>query len=434
LCQTGQTDPVKMDQESFVMQAADILEEIIQANTSLNDLKGTIDHLLDEPDESDEAIDDILLLVEIQKLTMIEDEIQLMEKLSALFHQVRASSTIFRPYQQHFVTTDGCNRVTWSNFRSKYPVAIFQKLFRFKQEHVVVLLSALEIPDLISFDGYMTSGIESLLLLLRRLSSLCRYADLAMEFDLLPQFQSQVFNGLCLFLFRKVGPHIRRLDHEWMTDRNKLEMWARALAEKGCPLENTFGWGDGTHVPVCKPIRGQRPWYNGHHKTHCFQVLVVTSPSGLMLGFGPFDGSTHDSLAADIVGLDDLLIEHFSFEDGIHFNLFLDPGYRVGHSMITPFRRRREMTQEELDWNRRMCRDRIAVEWSIGKVKNLFKMLTYKKNLKALMSPVATYFFLAMHLTNLHTILYGCEVAQYFNVEVESLESYLRGFRQASED
>ena len=138
----------------------------------------TVDHLLDEPDESDEALDDILLLVEIQKvsnfvwseesksifqLTMIEDEIQLMEKLSALFHQVRASSTIFRPYQQHFVTTEyvllyvdwnleyyfhhysGCNRVTWSNFRSKYPVAIFQKLFRFKQEHVVVLLSALEV-------------------------------------------------------------------------------------------------------------------------------------------------------------------------------------------------------------------------------------------------------------------------------------------------
>ena len=53
-----------------------------------------------------------------------------------------------------------------------------------------------------------------------------------------------------------------------------------------------------------------------------------------MLGFGPFDGNfyrfglyykfeywsvignTHDSLAADIVGLDDLLMEHLTFEDG----------------------------------------------------------------------------------------------------------------------
>ena len=53
----------------------------------------------------------------------------------------------------------------------------------------------------------------------------CRYVDFSMEFDLLPQvgyqlnsgqikitfnqFQSNVFNGLCLLLFRKVGPHIR---------------------------------------------------------------------------------------------------------------------------------------------------------------------------------------------------------------------------------
>ena len=28
------------------------------------------------------------------------------------------------------------------------------------------------------------------------------------------------------------------------------------------------------------------------------------------------------------------------------------------------------------------------------------------------MSPVAIYFFLAVHLTNLHTILYGCEVTK----------------------
>ena len=50
-----------------------------------------------------------------------------------------------RNLEYYFHHYSGCNRVTWSNFRSKYPVAIFQKLFRFKQEHVVVLLSALEV-------------------------------------------------------------------------------------------------------------------------------------------------------------------------------------------------------------------------------------------------------------------------------------------------
>jgi len=418
-----------MAEELFLMQASDVLEEILRMNEDVQQMNSVIEKLLDDSDDSLEGLDDVLLLEEIRKLTEVEDDLLLIQKMKDIFQLVRASHTIFRPYEQNFVTAGGVNRVSWRNLDLKYPTGIFQSLFRFRQEDIPTLLEALEIPDFLSFEGYVTSGLEALLLLLRRLSSLCRYVDLAMEFDMLPQFQSQVFNGLCIALFQKIGPHIRRLDHDWMTDRGKLETWAAALRENGCPLENTFGWGDGTHVPVCKPVRGQRPWYCGHHKTHCFKALVVTTASGLMLCFGPFDGSTHDSLAADIVGLDDLLIEHYSFDDGTQFNLFLDPGYRLGHSMITPFRARRDMTEEEVEWNRRMCRDRVAVEWAIGKVKNLWKMITYKKNLKALMSPVSTYFFLAVHLTNLHSIFYGCEVASYFNVEVESLDTYLEGFR-----
>ena len=97
--------------------------------------------------------------------------------------------------------------------------------------------------------------------------------------------------------------------------------------------------------------------------------------------------------------------------------------------MITPFRTRRNMTREEAEWNRRMSRRRVVVEWSIGKLKNLFKMLTYKKNLKSLMSPVATYFFVAMHLTNIHSFLYGSQVAQYFDVETVTLGVYLSEFQ-----
>ena len=93
--------------------------------------------------------------------------------------------------------------------------------------------------------------------------------------------------------------------------------------------------------------------------------------NGLMLGFGPFDGSTHDSYAAD-VGLDQLLIEHLTFDHGAQFNLFLDLGYCLGHSMITPFRTRRNMTREEAEWNRRICRRRVVVEWSNWKVEKPF--------------------------------------------------------------
>ena len=58
------------------------------------------------------------------------------------------------------------------------------------------------------------------------------------------------------------------------------------------------------------------------------------------------------------------------------------------------------------------------------------------------MSPVAVYYFIAMDLTNLHTIFYGSEVKKDFlllysgilfrwlSVEIESLEEYMSGFRQ----
>ena len=245
-----------MESELFYMYAAEVFEEILRMNEATGDINKLI-AVLDESD--DDCTDDLLLIAEIRKLTEIDDESLLIEKFAALFQLVKASTTIFRPYDQNFVTTDGANRVSWSNLHDKYPPRIFRILFRFNFEDLQTLLVALEIPETLTFEGYVTNHLEALLLVLRRLSSTCRYVDLAMEFDLLPHFQSMVFNGLCLHLFEKIGPHIRRIDHTWMTDRNKLENYARALSEAGCPLENTFGWADGSHIPVCKPVRGQRP-------------------------------------------------------------------------------------------------------------------------------------------------------------------------------
>ena len=51
-----------------------------------------------------------------------------------------------------------------------------------------------------------------------------------------------------------------------------------------------------------------------------------------------------------------------------------------------------------------------------------------QSQLKVLMSPVATYWFIACHLTNLHGIFYGNELSKYFDVDVEKLEDYIAEF------
>ena len=71
---------------------------------------------------------------------------------------------------------------------------------------------------------------------------------------------------------------------------------------------------------------------------------------------------------------------------------------------------------------------RATLEAQKASIKTLFKLLKNKSQLKVLMSPVATYWFIACHLTNLHGIFYGNELSKYFDVDVEKLEDYIAEF------
>jgi len=412
--------------ETAVSVATDMIEEMVESSGSLDDL---IVELMLEIHEggSGACIEDLAALLDFKKVIDKENEVSSKQAVLLLFQQIMTGG-ILRPYQQHFTTPSGCNRVTWQNVDEKFHPHIFRSLFRYEREDLPILIKSLEIPEEVSFDGYNTTDIEAILLMLRRLSSCVRYSDVTMEFDRLPQFLSQIFNGMCKFIFEKIKDHIRRINHGFLMDRQKLEIWAKAFKEKGCPLENIMGNGDGTHIPVCRPSEGQRSWYCGHHKTHCFKIQGILFPSGTMIGWGPFDGPTHDSAACDMIGMDELLLQYFTRPDGRPRPVFWDPAYRLGGAMITQYRRRRNITPEELEWNRRMCAVRISVEWGFAKIKNLFRMLNHKKNLKALMSPVAVYFFVGLHLTNIHSCLYGSEVASYFGVPPDKLEDYLAEF------
>merc|ERR1711872_1197015 len=112
--------------------------------------------------------------------------------------------------------------------------------------------------------------------------------------------------------------------------------------------------------------------------------------------------------------------------NGTEYRLILDAGYPVGRSTITPFRRVQGQSDEELEWNRQMCRQRVAVEWGFGILKNTFKMLTFKQsNLKVRLQPVAMYFFVAVHLMNLHSCFYGSQVASFFGVSQPTVGLYM---------
>ena len=67
-----------------------------------------------------------------------------------------------------------------------------------------------------------------------------------------------------------------------------LQQYADVIHAKGAPLENCFGFIDGTVRPIARPGQHQRIVYNGHKRVHSLKFQSVTLPNGLIANmYGP---------------------------------------------------------------------------------------------------------------------------------------------------
>ena len=60
------------------------------------------------------------------------------------------------------------------------------------------------------------------------------------------------------------------------------ELCLSTILQKGAPLDNCFGFIDGTVRPICRPNRGQRTVYNGHKRVHALKFQALALPNGLI--------------------------------------------------------------------------------------------------------------------------------------------------------
>ncbi len=93
--------------------------------------------------------------------------------------------------------------------------------------------------------------------------------------------------------------------------------------------------------------------------------------------------------------------------------------------LFTPFRRQQVDTAEKQAYNTMMSNSRVSVEWGFGKVVMLFAFVNFYGNQKVFLQPLGPYFTMATLFTNLHTCLYGSEVATFFGVDPPTIEQYL---------
>ena len=125
-------------------------------------------------------------------------------------------------------------------------------------------------------------------MLLKRLTYPCRYSDMMHRFGQRP------LSVLCLATNRVVD-FVYAAHHRRITDWNlavlnppALQTYADCIHQHGAPLNNCFGFIDGTVRPIARPGTNQRILYNGHKRVHSLKFQAVAIPNGLIAHlYGP---------------------------------------------------------------------------------------------------------------------------------------------------
>ena len=146
----------------------------------------------------------------------------------------------------------------------------------------------------------------------------------------------------------------------------------------------------------------------------------MCTPNGLIAHlFEPIEGRRHDAYMLSESGLLDKLRPHTN-GNGDPYVVYSDPAYgiTITHNFISPYRGS-NLTAAERKFNKAMSSLCVSVEWTFGKITQLFAFLDFQKNLKLLLQPVGKYYLIGGLLTNCHTCLYNSQTSQFFNVDLE---------------
>ena len=124
-------------------------------------------------------------------------------------------------------------------------------------------------------------------MVLKRTSFPCRYSDMIYRFGRAVPVLSMVTNQVVDYIYQAHGHRLMQWN-DLLLNPAALQRYADAIARKGAPLENCFGFVDGTVRPICRPNENQSTVYNGHKRVHALKFQSVTISNGLIANlYGP---------------------------------------------------------------------------------------------------------------------------------------------------
>ena len=129
--------------------------------------------------------------------------------------------------------------------------------------------------------------MEGLCILLKRVAYPCRLSDLIPRFGRLVSFISLISNDVIDYIYDVHGHRITQWNRD-LLNPGALQRYAEAISGKGGPLDNCFGFVDGTVRPISRPNEHQRIVYNGQKRVHALKFQSLSLPNGLIGNlFGP---------------------------------------------------------------------------------------------------------------------------------------------------
>jgi len=308
-----------------------------------------------------------------------------------------------------------------------------KELFRFSAEQIEELAEALGLPVHIrTVSGHVVERSKAHSIVLLKLAAKTRYSQMVEKFKMQRGPLCETYlEVLALLSTQWARPFLAQIDIESFGP--SLGGFSHAIGQKQSVLENVWGFIDGTLLRTCRPSKYQRFLYNGHHKHHGLKFLFVRTPDGIVrLCYGPRFGKDHDANLYRRSGLREDLEAAFGDPDQYGEatpKVFGDVAFPLSPYLFRGFRSTlgRGAQDPRTLFNREMASARIAVEWGIGYVKQLWASLNYYRDLKVMHSPVADQFLVAVFLTNCFTCMNPREnqTSSYFGVSPPSLVEYL---------
>jgi hypothetical protein len=305
--------------------------------------------------------------------------------------------------------------------------------YRFECEDLERIVRLFAVPDDVRTNGghHFPAGEELVLLLLRRMVSADSNTHLAFETGRSESAISEGFNWMMEYLVTRFPDHFT--EEAFFMFEHRFADFADGFASLGIPVDNCVMLFDGKLWETCRPTRGQRDCYNGHHKLHGVKGHGNTFPNGI-LPSAHFNshGRTHDMTVLRQSGILDHLAEASQRSPAAA----ADPDWRAGadagyapHPHCTPmFPGHTVAALGVLHalFNSDYAPGRVTAEWGFRKIVALWPYVEFAK-LKLLRQNVGLILPVGVFLTNIHTCIHGDAISNATGVAPPELEDYLAG-------